>query len=42
MQKYYVGDFLTKKRVRNQGELQQYYVKGHHEPIVTEEVYRAA
>ena len=42
MQKYYVGDFLTKKRVRNQGELQQYYVKNHHEPIVSEEVFSAA
>ena len=42
MQKYYVGDFLTKKLVRNQGELQQYYVKDHHEPIISEEVFRAA
>lgn len=41
MQKFYVEDFLTKKMVRNQGELQQYYVKGHHEPIISEEVYNA-
>lgn len=41
MQKFYIEDFLTKKMVRNQGELQQYYVKGHHEPIVSEEVYNA-
>lgn len=33
MQKYYDGDFLAKKQVKNQGELQQYYVKDHHELI---------
>ncbi len=42
MQKYYVGDFLTKKLVKNQGELQQYYVKGHHDPIISEKMFRAA
>ena len=41
MQKYYVEDFLTKKLVKNQGELDQYYVKGHHEPIVSEEIFNA-
>ena len=41
MQKFYIEDFLTKKLVKNQGELQQYYVKGHHEPIISEEVYNA-
>lgn len=41
MQKYYIEDFLTKKLVKNKGELQQYYVKGHHEPIISEEVYNA-
>lgn len=41
MQKYYIDDFLTKKLVKNEGELQQYYVKGHHEPIITEDVFNA-
>lgn len=41
MQKYYIDDFLTKKLVKNEGELQQYYVKGHHEPIISEDVFNA-
>lgn len=41
MQKFYIDNFLTKKLVKNKGELQQYYVKGHHEPIVSEEVFDA-
>lgn len=41
MQKYYVEDFLTKRLVKNEGELQQYYVKGHHKPIISKEVYNA-
>lgn len=42
MQKYYVESFLTKKIVKNDGELQQYYAKDHHEPIISEEVFKAA
>lgn len=42
MQKYYTEDFLTKKLVKNQGELQQYYVKGHHPAIISEELYEHA
>ncbi len=41
MQKFYIDNFLTKKLVKNKGELQQYYVKDHHDPIVSEEVYDA-
>ena len=41
MQKFYIDDFLTKKLVKNNGELQRYYVKDHHEPIVSEEVFDA-
>lgn len=39
MQKFYIDNYLTKKLVKNDGELQQYYVKDHHEPIVSEEVF---
>ncbi len=41
MQKFYIEDFLTKRRVKNKGELAQYYVDKHHEPIVSEEVFEA-
>lgn len=41
MQKFYIDNFLTKKLVKNKGELQQYYVKDHHDPIVSEEVFDA-
>ena len=39
MQKFYIDNFLTKKLVKNKGELQQYYVENHHDPIVTKEVF---
>ena len=42
MQKYYTEDFLTKKLVKNQGELQQYYVKNHHPAIVSEDTFEEA
>ncbi|MCD7750992.1 MAG: recombinase family protein [Lachnospiraceae bacterium] len=34
LQKTYTKDFLTKKAVRNHGEIQQYYVHDHHEAII--------
>lgn len=34
LQKTYNKDFLSKKQIKNNGELQQYYVKGHHDPII--------
>lgn len=39
LQKTYVGDYLTKKIIRNNGEVQQYYVKEHHEPIIEPEIF---
>ena len=39
LQKGYSSDFLTKKRVVNNGELPQYYVKEHHEPIIDPDVF---
>ncbi len=40
LQKYYTEDFLTHRVVKNRGQLPQYYVKDHHEPIIPREVYR--
>ena len=34
MQKSFSSDFLTKKKVKNTGQLKQYYIKDHHEPII--------
>lgn len=39
LQKTYTVDFLTKKRVLNNGIVPQYYVKNNHEPIVSREVF---
>lgn len=39
LQKGYSSDFLTKKRIINQGEVQQYYVKEHHDPIIEPAVF---
>ena len=34
LQKSYIEDFLTKKQVKNRGQIPQYYVTGNHEPII--------
>lgn len=39
MQKTYVADFLTHKKVKNNGKLPQYYVEDDHDPIVPRPVY---
>ena len=39
MQKYYTEDFLTHRTVRNKGQLPQYFVENHHEPIVPRAIY---
>lgn len=38
-QKTYVKNYLTKETVPNRGELQQYYIRGHHEAIISEELF---
>ena len=40
LQKAYTVDFLTKKKVKNLGELPQYYVENNHEPIISREIFR--
>lgn len=39
LQKTYTVDFLTKKRVRNNGIMPQYYVENNHEPIIPREIF---
>lgn len=39
LQKTYTVDFLTKKRVKNDGIVPQYYVENNHEAIIPRELY---
>lgn len=39
LQKTYTVDFLSKKRVKNNGIVPQYYMENSHEPIITREIY---
>lgn len=41
LQKEYVADHISKKKVRNNGELPQYYVTDAHEPIISRELFNA-
>ena len=41
LQKYYTADFLTKKQVRNRGEVTQYYVTDSHEGIIDKDTWNA-
>ena len=41
LQKTYTVDFLTKKRVINEGHVPQYYVENSHPAIVSKEMYEA-
>ena len=42
LQKTYISDYLTKKAVKNRGEVEQYYVENSHEAIVSKEEWNAA
>ena len=39
LQKTFTVDFLTKTKKKNEGEIQQYYVEGSHEAIITPEEF---
>ena len=39
LQKFYSESYLTKKRKKNKGELNQYLVENDHEPIISKEVF---
>lgn len=41
LQKHYTEDFLTKKQKKNNGEIPQYYVEGHHEAIISTDTFEA-
>jgi len=41
LQKTIVTDHVSKKQIRNDGRLPQFYVSGSHEPIVSREVFEA-
>lgn len=39
LQKTYTTDFLTKKRIKNNGAVPQYYVEGDHEAIIPKDIF---
>lgn len=39
LQKTFTADYLTKKQIKNEGQLAQYHVKDDHEPIVSKEFW---
>lgn len=39
LQKIYTMDFLTKKKVMNQGIVPQYYIKDDHDAIISKELF---
>ena len=41
LQKTFTSDYLTKKTVKNEGQLEQYHVKGDHEAIIDPEYWDA-
>ncbi|CAI3260704.1 recombinase family protein [Enterococcus cecorum] len=42
LQKSFTADFLTKKRVMNDGSIQMYHIEEDHEPIIAIETWQAA
>jgi hypothetical protein len=41
LQKTYSTDVLSKKRMKNEGAVPQYYVENNHEAIISKEIYHA-
>jgi DNA invertase Pin-like site-specific DNA recombinase len=42
LQKTYLENHLTKKKVKNNGEFHQYHVEDNHEPIISKETFKEA
>ena len=42
LQKSYTQDFLSKKRIKNDGEVQMYYIAEDHDAIISPEIWQAA
>ncbi|MBV4424277.1 recombinase family protein [Clostridium tyrobutyricum] len=40
LQKSFTADFLTKKKVKNEGQLQSYYVEDNHEAIIAPDMWK--
>ena len=41
LQKYFLSDHIFKRKVKNTGQLPQYYVKDHHEAIISKDMFEA-
>ena len=41
LQKSFIADHLSKKKVKNTGQLPQYLVENHHEPIIDRDIFDA-
>lgn len=41
LQKTYIVDYLTKKRVENTGQIPRYYVENNHPPIIEKDMWEA-
>ncbi len=41
LQKTYTADYLTKKKLKNNGEIRQYYITDDHEAIIPREIFHA-
>lgn len=41
LQKTFTEDYLTKKRVKNEGQIEQYYVENSHKPIISKSEWEA-
>jgi len=39
LQKYYTSDYLKKKKVKNNGEVDSYYIEDNHSPIISKEIW---
>ena len=42
LQKTYTVDYLTHKSKKNEGEVDQFYIKDHHDPIISREIWDIA
>ena len=38
-QKTYTSDYLTKKKIKNKGEVEQFYIEDHHKPIIDKDIF---
>jgi hypothetical protein len=41
LQKYFLSDHISKRKVKNTGQLPQYYVQDHHEAIIPKDMFEA-